>query len=105
MSYSILIQVTQEDINAGEAGNCYSCPLALAIRRVCPGSLPWVQSLGVGWRTSHKHGPVDSSPLPREATAFIDRFDVKRDVSPFSFVLALKPSTVDHVAHNAGLIS
>lgn len=30
----MLIKVTQEDIDAGKRGNCFKCPVALAVKRV-----------------------------------------------------------------------
>lgn len=30
----VIVEVTQEDIDAGIAGKCFTCPIALALRRV-----------------------------------------------------------------------
>ena len=77
---SILVDVTQEDIENGVAEDCLSCPIAIALERatnkkwavgseeVCPNDFI---------------GPVYR--LPQSARRFINRFDSGGVVKPFRF--------------------
>ena len=80
------IEVTQEDIDAGEADNCTECPVALAIRRACSGmALVHYDEVMLG---------QEWYPLPPEAREFILAFDLvhllpdfadDRPPAPFAF--------------------
>ena len=78
----VRIDVTREDIDAGEPGHPDSCAINLAASRAFP---------GVGCRTLRAQLVVGDSShvadLPREAIDFIWRFDMRHwDLCvPFSF--------------------
>lgn len=74
------IEVTQSDIDAGEAAHCVKCPIAIAASRA------YGKPVHVYWDFFY----VDSTPtlrvrVPVEACEFIAAFDAGRPVEPFSF--------------------
>lgn len=73
------VEVTAEDIAAGEKGNCYACPIALAASRAA--GRPIRVDLGslLPW------GRRELILLPAPATDFISRFDAGFHVEPFGF--------------------
>lgn len=77
------IIVTQEDIDAGKAQCCDSCPVALAAQRA------GLTNTRVGEDTSFYYDYASHEfkhfGLPREARAFIKRFDDGKKVEPFEF--------------------
>jgi hypothetical protein len=76
------IEVTAEDIEAGEAADCYRCPIALAGTRagLCA---PRVLANSV-WFGGIKRRVAY---LPKEATEFVEAFDRGESPTPFSFEL------------------
>lgn len=78
------IQVTQDDIDLGEPGNCDRCPGALALNHQLGGQ--WSVFDDLLWRFTDD-GPCDEFEIPRELRDFADDFDNLRPVSPFSFDL------------------
>lgn len=74
------IEVTQADIDEGDACNCRECPVALAIAR----------AVGVEVRVEYLRVFIKEKiiHLPEQAVDFIDDFDSERPVKPFSFDLA-----------------
>lgn len=97
----MIIQVTQADIDAGQAGSCTMCPIALATARAFGVEVGLINSRGRNdvW-VEHYHVVVSGRdyPLPAEACAFIEAFDYDSDcgmcppfdpalVSPFTFEL------------------
>ena len=83
----VTIQVTQEHIDHGKAGDCAECPVARAFL----GAVPDLQRVAV-WdagcaRADLYFGPVDPVVilLPEVVTDFVSAFDDGRPVSPFSF--------------------
>lgn len=72
------IEVTQEDIQKGECDSGFYCPIALAMNRVLGDSNShvgkWVVTRG-----------ITSMLLPSEAITFIQAFDAKQPVEPFTF--------------------
>lgn len=93
----VLISVSAEDIARGEREECETCPIALAIRRVVPGTNVEVHYAWVGfgdrytWRTTPENGDrmlvPQRVPLPWKAREFVDRFDAGEPVEPFEFHL------------------
>lgn len=81
----ITIDVTQEHIDYGEAGNSESCPIALMLKEqgykdVSVGDECMFQYEGIEWW----------APLPNIAINFIKEFDDGNKVEPFSFeILAI----------------
>lgn len=74
------VNVTAEHIANGRRGDCRSCPVALALRDA------GVQGASVGlyflmWDNKQ------AVPHPLAVAAFIDRFDRRQPVAPFSFTL------------------
>ena len=79
----MLIEVTAEDIKKGEQGNCWRCPIALALIRAF--RTDDVAAPGPYARINHER--LD---LPNEVRRFIDDFDNGDEVSPFTFELPIK---------------
>lgn len=79
-----LINVTQEDINNGKSGSPWSCPIALAGKRVFGNSFTW------GYSSGHTQdgGPLKTYiALTNDAPDFVNRFDKRLPVEPFSFAV------------------
>lgn len=76
------IEITDADIDNGRPGNAFECPIAMAVKRICP-----------DWRDVTVDGDVirivraypEVHALPIEAKQFIVRFDDKFPVFPFTF--------------------
>jgi hypothetical protein len=82
---TVTIEVTQEDIEKGERGECEKCALALAVSRVTK----YRVEIGL-YEAEFYDGPelcVGSSDLPIAAMVFVERFDNGHPVSPFTFPL------------------
>ena len=73
------INVTAEDIAKASRGNCFTCPIAKALRRE-----------GFSKVAVYEHtvwiGTLQFT-LPLDATIFIQRFDSDSPVEPFAFEL------------------
>jgi hypothetical protein len=96
----VLILVTQDDIDKGEAMDCSRCPVALALQRTlgCPSTvsgeaLGWGKvrperkfRLGVG-AYSNPYDRVHHARIPRSVKRFVNRFDAGKPVKPFRFWL------------------
>lgn len=80
----ITIQVTEQDISTGLAGDCEECPIALAIYRALSDAGVRVGTAGV---TLYREGTNAMLALPEAATRFIDGFDHDEAVEPFEFDL------------------
>jgi hypothetical protein len=85
---TVEISVTAEDIANGAISDCVACPIALAIGRVIP------DAITVDVFTDHadfcdtvKFEPLADATLPDSAAEFINRFDNRREVQPFTFQL------------------
>lgn len=86
----MLVTVTREDIdasiNAGCAGDCELCPIALAIKKLIPG-----ERLRAQVQVCNEAVAIGRSelPLPLRAQAFVTNFDaLKLDLAqPFVFNL------------------
>lgn len=74
----MLIEVTQADIDKGEASNCSECPVALAARRA-------FLSRNVSVNQVILCTNQDIYSLPKSARQFILDFDDGKPVKPFSF--------------------
>ncbi len=77
------IEVTAEDIAAGERGKCLLCPIALAARRA------GLETARVDLDTQHGESIADliGVLLPDECLKFIIDFDNGKPVAPFVFEL------------------
>jgi hypothetical protein len=83
------VHVTQEHIDKGKQGNCYFCPVALAITPhgayysiISTRSYEFVLYLC----DKRKEAKL---PTPEEVLDFINRFDAGKTVKPFSFALTI----------------
>lgn len=94
----ITIQVTADDISKGERKNCSSCPIALAACRVfeVPVRIDCFEYFAQNavMVTSEEitcfgRTGMDCYPLPQEASDFVNRFDKKENVAPFTFTVKL----------------
>ena len=76
------ITVTKEDIQKGRRGDPFLCPVARAIKRRC-------KLTGRKVVVGNSLASVLSRTLdiPKKAQKFINNFDDKRPVKPFSFNL------------------
>jgi hypothetical protein len=94
------INVTDEDIENGQPGDCQLCPIALAIRPLLRSDLqPKVRSNGIAFHGADHRGL--SIPLPSEAKDFICDFDDEDcSISPITFNLDI-PDQYLKEAHNA----
>lgn len=82
---TVRVDVTQDDIAAGQQCSSFACPIALAARRVLKDPFPCVGG-NVLLTEDANDGRL---PLPPAARAFIRRFDHAETVEPFSFELTL----------------
>lgn len=81
----ISVNVTQEDIDNGVRGDACNCPVALAIGRATEHKY-----VVMAWREillTIKCNIVYRIDTPRYVSNFIESFDAKRNVCPFSFNL------------------
>jgi len=78
------IDVTQDDIDFGEPHKPCDCPIALAIDRQWPGSLPYVNADGISLTID---GVEYDYYMPDIAVSFMDAFDDGDPVRPFSFTI------------------
>jgi hypothetical protein len=80
----IHVSVTAEDIAAGKAGDCYRCPVAIALARVTGDreshvyGQDWMMWIDVGGRTIQ---------APYEVEEFVRGFDDRKSPGPFDFEL------------------
>ena len=79
------IKVTQDDIDNGDRKNAYSCAVALACMRAGIKS-PKVDTDEINEINEHG-GSQRTWDTPRMVARFIERFDDRRPVKPFSFEL------------------
>lgn len=77
------IEVTQEDIDCGLAGDCRNCPVARAMNRATGD----VWEVGNGWM---RRDSETRRRLPCAVLLFIHRFDKHKTGEPFSFDLDLE---------------
>lgn len=78
------IIVTQNHIDRGVRGSCYSCPVALATRDAgcqCVLHLDYLC----------KYNEDQKFKLPKEVRNFIVEHDAWKDVRPFEFDLEFRP--------------
>lgn len=75
----MIINVTWEDINKGISGDCYSCPIALAINRC------FRNRTEVGGKDIYNR--ESKYQLTKNCQRFIDSFDKGELVYPFHFRL------------------
>ncbi len=76
MKYTI--EVTKQDIKVGVRGNCFECPVALALTRV----------FGTGVQVYPEISLPGINPvirMPDAVRKFVRRFDQKEPVQPFTF--------------------
>jgi hypothetical protein len=79
----LIIEVTQQDIDAGQRFDCEACPIALALRRA--GFADAEVGHSAAWRTPDEQWEHQTTRLPYEAQNFIKRFDTLQAVEPFKF--------------------
>jgi hypothetical protein len=77
----MIVKVTQEDIDHGEQGDCYSCPIARALQRTL--NNPLAASDGYQWWFMGE-GKMRGN-LPKSCEDFVERFDGREEVFPFEF--------------------
>lgn len=87
----VTVEVTQEDIDAGESGSYFFCPIARAVERL----LAKQTSAGVCAKRIDVRGTRNGKfektrhSLPDVAAEFVQRFDEEKVVEPFTFTLDL----------------
>ena len=77
------IEVTAEDIEKGNQGNCWRCPVALALMRA-------FQTNRVSVTGPYAQIKGERFDLPNKVQRFISSFDKGTDVTPFTFQLPLE---------------
>lgn len=78
---AIVVDVTQEDITLGDQADCSTCPLARAIERHYPGSLPHINAQGLDM--TYRGRRLGELPVTEEAVQFMDAYDAnKQSVRP-----------------------
>lgn len=82
----LTVKVTKEHIKKGEPKNCYSCPIALALKE---NKLHSVR-IGLEDWSAVENGAFISGPLSRGAKKFIKYFDTgSNEVKPSTFRLQI----------------
>lgn len=90
------ITVTQAFIDAGERGECKSCPIALAIQiHVKPEVTVMVDDATIDFETLN--GDYTWRRLPDAAKAFVSAFDNSEPCGPFEFELAIPKWALEKV--------
>ena len=91
----VTVTVTQEDIDNGDPGMCYECPVARALSRAtgrrCRVKEPTRWGFSDGPTGSKSDNVVDPFRLPPDAATFVETFDDfgAERVVPFSFEITL----------------
>ena len=82
----ITVNVTELDIRDGKRCKCFSCPVALALKRLFPG-----YEITVGTKTVAVclAGVTWIGNLPKKAATAIARIDAGEMLAPFQFKLRL----------------
>lgn len=85
----IRVNVTQRDIDEGEAKDCQQCPIARALWRVAKRRGAQKVQIGRGtWDVEFTDYTKDVwGYLPDAAKAFVNAFDLGKTVQPRSFTL------------------
>jgi hypothetical protein len=81
----LLVEITQADIQLGQEGNVFHCPIALAVKRatkVTGGVIVLSSRIFVN--------RDEECIMPSEARTFAYQFDKRESVSPFTFTLIRK---------------
>ena len=82
---TVTVKVTREDIDNGVEGKCYSCPVALALKRVVFFARVDLDAILIyGDADGHNEFNVD---MPRPVASFIFLFDAGLPASPFEFTI------------------
>lgn len=88
---TIVINVTQEDIDEGLPDKCSQCPVALAVKRyVRPRYYIMVSAQHL---TVYPPGPALDQclyPMPDSVSNFVQNFDDAQRVKPFEFELEVE---------------
>lgn len=82
-SRRIVIKVTAEDIEKGDLDSPRRCPVARAVKRAF--RCRWTKVCMFQIFTSR----YETWRQPKRVQSFVDRFDRRRPVKPFSFTLRL----------------
>ena len=92
----VTINVTQEHIDRGKAGDCMRCPIALGIVASLPGAVAadvayMFDAVTVGADVEMSDGSITYLTLPPEAGRFMTTFDDGGPVEPFTFAAVVTP--------------
>ena len=77
----VVVDITEDYIKKGHAGDCLKCPIALALKAIGHGA--WVEKKFM--KVDIPKGGTTFVTLPREAELFVEFFDKGYDVKPFTF--------------------
>ena len=77
MIVKVKVSVTESDIDNGIRGDCWKCPVAIAMWRAT--GVKWNVGNSLAYVTADRHIQID---LPEKAVAFIDDFDYAATVYP-----------------------
>lgn len=81
---AIIVEVTEQDIKDGARGDCYYCPIALAVQRAL-NHPPKVHVIISYVHVVMEDLSMKTYSLPQVATDFIVDFDHDFKISPFTF--------------------
>lgn len=82
----VKVEVTASCIKRGKRSDELLCPIALALKGALGRGSE--ASVGAGWITALKNGwALVDQPMPTKTCRFVSRFDDKRPVKPFSFMV------------------
>jgi hypothetical protein len=83
---TLVVSVTQDDINNGQRGNPWSCPIALAAKRAL--HEPELSVDGCHLNIEEYGAMVGCFDLPDECSEFVRAFDDGEAVQPFEFAMS-----------------
>ena len=83
------VNLTQNHIYHGDAGECGSCPAALAILDALPGTQPDVEGRHIRLHRGTIGGKSARVDTPQAVRNFIKDFDDGLHVEPFTFELTV----------------
>ena len=84
LQYQLEIEVTADDIESGERGDCCECPIAIAVQRIVGPMCRVIVGASISIQPVSE--PAVNYLMPMEAHYFIRSFDNYQDVSPIKFI-------------------
>ncbi len=89
MSRTVTVEVTAEDIAAGERDSCERCPIAIAVQRTGLIRVHADADAIWGWPDDGDDTESIGCDTPDIAARFMEDFDTGEPVEPFAFTVEL----------------